>query len=349
MPKPAKATMTDVAARAGVSPATVARVLYENGYVSARKRAIVRAALDETGYRPNVMARALRTAKSFTLGLVVSEGRLNAFHPYIAHEVQLEALKNDYTVLTLNVGANEDIERKGVQRFIDQHVDAVIFCAAMSPASVRLIADAGVPTVQIERKSAEVGNFSLVDPTEGMRQAIGHLRKLGHTRIAYIGGDAGRARLENKKAKSVEMQRVDAFRREMRSVHLVTPPDYVRSGPYYIEHADRQPGCTMMRELLDLSDIPSAVVVGSDLLAAGALQAIHEKGLRVPEDISVIGYDDTMAEVLTPPLSSIAQPIADLGRNAVTLALEAIINPAAPARSLVAATKLVVRQSTASP
>ena len=92
--------MSDVAKKAGVAPATVARVIYGNGYVAADKRKIIEKALKDTGYRPNVMARGLRTSRSNTLGLVVSEGRLNAFHPYIAHEVQLEALKHGYTVLT---------------------------------------------------------------------------------------------------------------------------------------------------------------------------------------------------------------------------------------------------------
>jgi len=349
MTKPIKATMADVAARAGVSPATVARVLYANGYVSAQKRVIVRAALEETGYRPNVMARALRTAKTFTLGMVVSESRLNAFHPYVAHEVQLEALKHGYSVLTLNNGASEEIERQGVHRFLDQHVDAVIFCAAIDPSNVRLIAEAGVPTVQIERESARVGSFSLVDPAPGMKEAIGHLRGLGHARIAYIGGGSAVGRLENRRAKSVEVQRAECFRRSMTSAGFDTPAEFIRLGPYYIEHADRQPGRTMMRELLGLRDKPSAVVIGSDLLAAGALQAIHEEALRVPQDVSIVGYDDTMAEILTPPLTSIAQPIAELGRNAVTLALAAIAGSDAPGRKMVVSTKLVIRQSTSAP
>jgi LacI family transcriptional regulator len=349
MTKPNKATMADVAARAGVSPATVARVLYANGYVSAKKQGIVRAALAETGYRPNVMARALRIAKSFTLGMVVSESRLNAFHPYVAHEVQLEALKHGYSVLTLNNGASEEIERQGVHRFLDQHVDAVIFCAAIDPANVRLIAEAGVPTVQIERESARVGSFSLVDPTPGMKEAIRHLSGLGHKRIAYIGGGFALGYLENPRGKSVEAQRVECFQRSMASAGLNAPAEFIRLGPYHLEHADRQPGRTMMDELLALRNRPSAVVIGSDLLAAGALQAIHEKALRVPQDVSIIGYDDTMAEILTPPLTSIAQPIAELGRNAVTLALAAIVGSDSPRRKMVVSTKLVVRQSTSSP
>src|SRR5208282_1075214 len=109
------------------------------------------------------------------------------------------------------------------------------------------------------------------------------------------------------------------------------------------------PGCMMARELLSLSARPTALIVGSDLLAAGALQAIYDAGLSVPKDLSIIGYDDTMAEILTPPLTSIAQPIPELGRNAVTLALEAIADPGAAARNIIVPTKLVTRKSTAAP
>jgi LacI family transcriptional regulator len=349
MTKPGKPTMADVAERAGVSPATVARVLYENGYVSAKKRAIVRAALHETGYRPNVMARALRTARSFTLGMVVSESRLNAFHPYVAHEVQLEALKHGYTVLTLNNGASEKIERDGVQRLLDQRVDAVIFCAALNPENVRLIAEAGVPTVQIEHEGAKVGWFSLVDAMPGLREAVDHLCALGHSRIGYVGGQRCARRTESRQIESPETQRVDGFRRAMKMAGLDAPEHYIRLGPYYMERADRQPGWTMAEELLSLPEPPTALLVGSDLLAAGALQAIHHVGLSAPQDVSIIGYDDTMAEILTPPLTSIAQPIPELGRNAVTMALEAIADPDAAPRRITVPTKLVIRSSTAAP
>jgi LacI family transcriptional regulator len=349
MTKFAKATMADVAERAGVSPATVARVLYANGYVSAGKRAIVQAALEAMGYRPNVMARALRTAKSFTLGMVVSESRLNAFHSSVARAVQLEALKHGYIVLTLNNGGSEEIEQQGVQRFLDQHVDAVIFCAAIDPDNVRAIADSGTPLVQIERESLKAGGFSLVDPTPGITEAIEHLHELGHVRIAYLGGEPPPWRLASPRAKSVETQRAECFRRSMKSAGLNAPDEFVRLGPYCIKGSDRQPGRAMMHEVLALRDKPTAVIVGSDLLAAGALQALHESGVRVPDDMSIVGYDDTLAEILTPPLTCIAHPIAELGRNAVTLAMEAIAGPGAPARRIVAPTRLVVRHSVARP
>jgi LacI family transcriptional regulator len=342
-----KATMADVARRAGVSPATVARVLYSNGYVVAQKRAIVEEAIRDTGYRPNIMARALRTRRSFTIGMVVSGSRLNAFHSYVAHEVQLEAIKHRYSVLTLNNGLRASVEHAGVQGFLDQHVGAVVFCAAVDPDNVRLVVDAGIPTVQIEREILPGGNLVLVDPRPGMEQAISHLVELGHTRIAYIGGETQSHHLETRPDRSAELQRVAAYETALAKWGLETPADFILSGPYYAEDGKRQTGYLLMRELLDRKVPPTAVVTGADLLAAGALQAISDRGLSVPGDISLIGYDNTMAEVLTPPLTSIAQPIPELGRTAVQLVLETIRNPEVSPTSKVFKTHLVRRASTA--
>jgi LacI family repressor for deo operon, udp, cdd, tsx, nupC, and nupG len=135
----------------------------------------------------------------------------------------------------------------------------------------------------------------------------------------------------------------------MAVVGLPVDRRFILLGQYYARNSEHQPGCTHMRKLLDMPEPPTAVIAGADLLAAGALQAIGERGLSVPGDISIIGYDDTMAEVLTPPLTSIAQPIAELGHMAVILALETVRDPGAPPRSEIFPTHLVIRKSTAVP
>jgi DNA-binding LacI/PurR family transcriptional regulator len=346
--KPGKPTMSDVARLAGVSPATVARVLYGNGYVKADKRLLVETAIKDSGYRPNVMARALRTARSFTLGMMVSESPLNAFHAHVAQEVQREALKRGYTVVTINnhVGI---VENTGVKRFMDQHVDAIIFCVAMDPLNVRLAAEAGIPIVQIEREVARIGHLVLTDANQGMGEAVNHLKALGHSRIAFIGGSFHIRPAERPPEESVEAQRVDAFRNAMLAAALPFDSNIVLLGPYNWEENRPSPGYRHMEKLLAMQNRPTAVIAGSDILAAGALQAINEAGLKVPDDISVIGYDNVTAEVLTPPLTSIAQPFPQLGRGAVRLALEAIESTVAPAQTDIYPTHLVVRSSTAAP
>lgn len=341
--------MADVAARAGVSPATVARVIYSNGYVKGETRLIVESAVRETGYRPNVVARALRTSRSFTLGLVLTEYRLNAFHVEIAHEVQHEALKHGYCAFTLNSGGDAEVERAGVQRFLDQHVDAVLFCTAVDPANVRLIKKARIPTVLIERGSVDLGRLALVDSAPGMNEAVAHLSQLGHERIAFIGGRKDLSRLEAHSNRSAEAIRVRCFETALAAMNIRVREEFIRLGEYYAARDESQPGYVHMRALLALPEPPTAVITGADSLAAGALQAIGAAGLSVPHDVSVIGYDDTIAEILTPPLTSIAQPIKELARAAVGLALEAIHDAGTPATSPIFPTHLIVRQSTAAP
>ncbi|WP_423069486.1 LacI family DNA-binding transcriptional regulator [Devosia sp. CN2-171] len=346
-PRAAKATMTDVAQLAGVSAATVARALYKNGYVKEETRQAVEAAVAATGYRLNSLARGLRTSRSFTLGLVVSEPQPSAFHVQTANVVQLEALKLGYTVLTLNNHGDAAMEAAGVRRFLDDRADAVIFCAAIDPANVRLIERSGIPTVQIERQVALVGGLVLPDAEQGMREAVDHLYALGHRDFAYIGGVGHFDLMEGPKSEAVEPKRERLFLESVARHGLSVPPAYVRRGAYYIDGGQRgQPGHELVKALLELRPRPTALICGSDLLAAFALQAISEAGLRVPTDISVIGYDGVLAEILTPPLSSIAQPIEELGRLAVEMAVAAIDDPNATLQPCVIPTRLLLREST---
>lgn len=345
--RPSKATMSDVARRAGVSAATVARVLYNNGYVKQETRTAVESAVQETGYRPNMVARGLRTSRSYTLGLVVSESRLNAFHPAVAHAVQVEALRQGYTVLTLNNNADPETEAAGVHRFLDHHVDAVIFCSAIDPANVRIIAENGIPTVQVERRIANVGGIVTVDAHDGMREAIDHLHGLGHRRFAYLGGQADSSRMEGRADDAIEAVRERLFRENLLRYGIVVQPEQMHAAPYYDgSKPARQPGHRLMKQVLGLADRPTAVICGSDLLAAAALQAISEAGLRVPDDISIIGYDDSMAEILTPALTSIAQPIDELGERAVLMALDLIQSGSPKPLEVATRTRLVIREST---
>lgn len=339
--------MEDVARLAGVSPATVARVIYANGYVKPATRTIVEGAIAETGYRPNVFAQGLRTKRSFALGMVLSETDQNPFFSKVAHVVQLEALKKGYTVFTLNHNWNAAAEREGVQRFLDQHVAAIIFCAAMEPASVRFAEAADVPVIQIERELASTGCIVLVDTRPGMNQALKHLYDLGHRRIAYIGGQPETNRSEIPAKGTNEGLRVRAYKEGLKRLGLVLRESHIHLGPYYpASEGFPLEGFTRMRKLLEEKSPPTAVVTGSDIFAAGALQAIHAAGLRVPEDVSIVGFDDSICTLLTPQLTTIAQPYAELGKVAVELAVEAVADEKFRQVRRQLSTHLIVRQST---
>jgi LacI family transcriptional regulator len=350
-----KPTMSDVAKRAGVSAATVARVIYKKGYVKAETKKSVESAVRETGYRPNVVARGLRTSRSFTMGLIVSEQRLSAFHPAVNHVIQSEAMKHGYAVLAFNSNGEIALEAAGVQRLLDHNVDAVIFCAAMDAANVHAVAQAGIPVVQIERELAEVGNVLTVDPAKGMQEAVDHLWELGHRCFAYIGGHPAHARSERRDYDSVEDLRERTFLDLLASKGVKPFPGFVTRSPYFeADSQSRQTAYDQMHDMLDasrtdISRTPTAVICGADVLAASALQAIADAGLRVPQDISVVGFDDSFARILTPALSSIAQPVQQTGQVAVEMALQSINVPVSSPQRRVLSTNFVSRSSTASP
>lgn len=342
-----KATMADVAHLAGVSAATVARVLYKNGYVKSETRNAVENAVAETGYRTNMVARGLRTKRSFTLGLVISKPRFNAVQLAVAHNVQIEALRLGYTVLTINNNEDSAIEAEGVRRLMDHHVEAVIFATAIDANNVRFLESSGIPTVQVERQIAKTGALIAIDSDDGMRDALDHLVSLGHQRIAYIGGIVDSSGAEGSFEETVEPGRERLFLQNLARHGLAAPPAYIRKAPYYVGGKPRrQPAHAEMLEILSLDPRPTALVCGSDLIAASALQAINESDLHVPGDISVIGYDDALAEILTPALSSIAQPIEELGRLAVQAAIAAIDDPQVRDLTTTVKTSFVLREST---
>ncbi len=339
-----KPTMAQVAALAGVSTATVRRVLYESGYVKASTREAVLEAVRNTTYRPNAVARGLRTRTSSAIGFL-TENELNPFFTKVARAVQAEALRRGYTVLMLNHNRIETVEQRGIDHILDQQVGAVIFCPSSSPEVVRRVMTEGIRVVQLERETVPLGCRILVDAEQGMREAVSHLAGLGHRRIAYIGGDVIALRHEIALDQTNERLRVSAFRNAMASVGLALPDGYIQLGEYLDASGRPSDGVRMMELLLRQAPRPSAVVVGSDFIAAGALQAIHAAGLRVPDDISIIGYDDSIAELLTPPLTTIAQPMDELGRLAVEMALKPIGNPSVEVPTQLKA-RLVVRNST---
>jgi DNA-binding LacI/PurR family transcriptional regulator len=225
-------------------------------------------------------------------------------------------------------------------------VDALLFCPAYSPENVRKLVDDNVPVVQIGREVARVGCLVAADSAPGIIEAVRHLHTLGHERIAFIGGQPGVDRSEAPLPESVEQRRLNSIVETMRGLGLSPDPAMFRLGPY-TNTGLPQIGDLHMRELLALAAPPTAVICGSDLLAAGALQAIYRAGLTVPDDISVIGFDDSIAEFLSPALTSIAQPVADLGRMGFEMALRAIRDPEARSGRITLPTAMIHRESTA--
>ena len=183
-----KATMADVARMARVSPTVAARVVQGVGYVSEEKRQRVQEAIQATGYRPNLLARSLRTAHTCTLGLVLSYACENPFFTHISHAVRTAAIDAGYSMLTVNHGYSSIAEAQGVRQFVDHRVDAVVLCHPYRMANLQPLIDYRIPIIQIERQLMPQAHIIRLDPRPGLSAAMDELCAAGHRRIAFLGG-----------------------------------------------------------------------------------------------------------------------------------------------------------------
>ncbi|WNI18528.1 LacI family DNA-binding transcriptional regulator [Actinacidiphila sp. ITFR-21] len=336
-------TLEEVAARAGVSRATASRVVNGSDGVRAPLAERVRQAVDELGYVPNQAARTLVTRRNDAIAVVVAEPETRFFtDPFFAQQVrgisrELTAHDNQL-VLLLTEGA-ADYGRVG-RYLAGGHVDgALIFSLHSDDSLPEMARKAGVPTVIGGRPSWSDGDTLYVDCDNrgGAHQAVRHLLGLGRRRIGHIAGPLDQTASED---------RLDGFRDAL--------PDI---GPGLIVEGDFTPegGARAMAELLDRHPDLDAVFAASDVMASGALRVLRNRGLRVPEDVAVVGFDDitSVAEWTDPPLTTVRQNIEEMGRMMARLLLRRVAPPSAangsdgvPAlSSIVTPTQLVIRAS----
>ncbi len=351
------ATLKDVAGLAQVSTATVARVLHNNGYVANETRRMVERAIAQTGYRLNGVARGLRRQRTFLLGHVLQSIAPNPFFATVALAAQQEAARHGWGVILCNTQADSDAERSAVETLLCQRVDAILFTTVTNEENVRLAIAAGVPVVQVERVGTVETHGVSVDNRPGACEAVEHLIALGHRRIAFIGldlatpidvGDPTGAGLNERR--SVEYERLGGYLETLTAYDIPVNRELIALiDDYYSPELGR----TVCRKLLGLppNQRPTAIFAGCDLLAAGVLQEILEQGLKVPDDISVVGFDDTYAPNLAPPLTSVAQPMSEIGQVAAQLAIDALTSEdgANPVCRKRLTTRLIVRASTGPP
>jgi len=341
-------TLSDIASHAGVSRATVARALSEKGYVAKEAKARIEESARLLGYRPNVLARGLRAKRSFTIGHMALGITDNPFFAHVARSVEQQALSVGYKVFLYNQDETMEHERQGIERFIERQVDAVIFTYALDARNLDLLHKARMPIVQIERDRSSNTHSVLVDNRPGAEAAMRHLVGLGHRRIAFIGGDALLNRRSVSRERSVEEERLDAYLHVLSEAGVTPDPALIRLGHYIVrdERGENVVGYRDTQALLQLADRPTAIFTGCDIIAAGAMRALYEARLRIPDDISVVGYDDTLAPMLAPRLTTVAQPMEELGRTAVQYALAAIDDPTIAPQHIALPTHLIVRDST---
>ena len=334
-PPSRRPSMADVAARAGVSYQTVSRVLNQPGIVRPETRDRVLAAIAETGYTPNRAARALKTTRSSQIGLLTDGSSL--FGPSeTVTAIETAAREAGYSVLLTTVGsgvADPAAEPSPGSSLIGSGVDGILVVAAhegMQP--VVAAAASTIPVLAVSAQSPASSDAAVVgvDQRLGARSVVEHLARTGVRSIAHLAGPSdwfdARARLDGF-VEGLEGQGLDGV--------ATAPGDWTPRSGY-----------ELTRELL-ASGPPQALFAANDMMAIGALHALHEQGLRVPEDIAVVGFDDTdCAAYLTPSLTTVSQPFAELGRLALHRLLELLEDPEDPGPPPPLSPRLVVRRST---
>ena len=345
------ATLRDVAEAAGVATTTVARVLRDSGQVAEETRMRVMRAVDLTGYRVNSLARSLKQNRSFVIGHLLKATVPNPFYVEVARGAEEHARSRGYTTLTTNVQHDAEAERQAIDTFLGWRADALIFSTPSEAANVEYAAARRVPLVQVERPRTLVGHRIVVRNYASAVEAMRHLTDLGHRRIAYVGAallpDSGPAALYG----YVERERFEAYRDVMQAVGAFSADLVLFGEAYKLDLPTAQGhGYEATRALLTRPDRPTAILASNDILAAGALQAIHEARLRVPDDLSVIGFDDTLAEFLAPLLTTVRLPARRLGQTAARLVIDQIDGQGPDGdQDLALDAEFVLRRSTAAP
>ncbi|WP_329561577.1 LacI family DNA-binding transcriptional regulator [Kitasatospora sp. NBC_01266] len=336
-PGSGRPTLEEVAVLAGVGRGTVSRVINGSPRVSDRTRAVVEQAVAELGYVPNRAARTLVTSRTDAIALVVPEAETRLFsEPYFADIISgVCAELSDSELQLLLILVRDQRERDRLAAYLRaQRVDGVLLVAVHREDPLpSTLEELRIPVVLAGRRADhESLSYVAADNLGGARAAVRHLLAAGRQRIATITGpldmEVAEARLAGYRAALAEAG-------EPQAAELVGLADFTEQG-----------GRAAMRELLDRAPDLDAVFCASDVLAAGALQVLRAAGRRVPEDVALIGFDDSIvARHTDPPLTSVRQPIAELGRTMVRLLLDEIADPHRPRRQLVLPTELVVRDS----
>jgi DNA-binding LacI/PurR family transcriptional regulator len=327
-------TIVDVARRAGVSKSLVSLVLRGAPNVSEEKREAVTRAAEEIGYRPNAVARSLVRRRSFVIGVMVSDLH-NPYFTEVIDGIEAASRVAGYHALFNSGGRTAAGEADAIDALLQLRTDGVVMAGpVLSAARIAQVATA-VPVVVVARSSRSRAHDSITnDDRMGARLAVDHLVSLGHRAIAHVDGGSGAG----------SPQRRSGFLRAMARHGLARSATVVRGA--FTEDGGRGG----VRTLLRAGRRPTAIFVGNDLAAVGALDALDERGLRVPHDVSLVGYDNiALAGLGHIDLTTIDQPRREMGVTAVGLLLERRDGGRRAARHLVVPPSLVVRGSTAPP
>jgi LacI family transcriptional regulator len=327
-------TIVDVARAAGVSTATVSRVLNGNERVDRDTARHVRQVVDRLGYRPSRGARALRTQHVKVWALIIPDVR-NPFFTEMVRAIEDVAYGAGYSVILCDTDDDTVKEHAYLELALAERVAGMILAPTRpSPSSVGAVLAHGVSLVSVDRRLRGFDvDHALVDNVAGAEQAVEHLLERGFSRLACIAGPQDT---------STGRDRLAGFRRALQRGGLRADPCLERIGDF------REPGGRReMKRLLALRRPPDAVLVANNMMTLGALEAVAAAGLEIPRDVAIVGFDDPpWNALLRPPLTSVAQPTYELGLETARLLLRRVQGFDGPAREVVLPPELRVRAST---
>ena len=331
------ATMKDVARLAGVSTSTVSHVINKNRFVSESIADKVNAAVEQLNYAPSALARSLKLNQTRTLGMLLTASS-NPFYSEVVRGVERSCYERGYSLILCNTDGDAERMNRSLETLLQKRVDGLLIMCTENhrPSKDAISRYPSLPIVMMDWSPFE-GSIDVIQDNAllGGEMATDYLIRHGYSRIACITGPLD---------KTTAQERLNGYRQAMKKAGLEILPGYEVSSDFEFGG-----GLVAMEQLLMLPEPPHAVFASNDAMAVGVYQALYQRGLRVPDDVAVVGYDDIqLAQYLMPPLTTIHQPKDSLGELAVDALLHRLQEPESEPQVLVLTPELVVRQSVGS-
>jgi LacI family transcriptional regulator len=331
-------TIRDVAKQAGVSPITVSRVVNNSGYVGKETKKRVQAAIRQLGYVPNTLARSLRSRRTCTLALVLTD-ITNPFWTTVARGAEDAASQAGFSMMLGNTDESEEKQDRYLTALLEKQIDGILFVpAGNANAAIRKLKRQDVPVVVLDRRiTGAKADVVRCDSDGGAYKLTQLLLSLGHRRIAVLSGPRSISTAED---------RVRGYQRAFAEHGMPIQPELMQYGGFTVES-----GVEMARGALTLSPRPTAIFAGNNFIAIGALKVLQEFGVRVPEDIALVGFDDLPANLTIDPFLTVArQPAYEMGSRAAELLLARLTGTAPREfQEVVLPTEVEIHRSSGSP
>ncbi|MFC3023555.1 HTH-type transcriptional repressor PurR [Vibrio zhugei] len=328
------ATIKDVARLAGVSTTTVSHVINKTRFVAETTQERVLNAVKELNYAPSAVARSLKCNTTRTIGMLVTQST-NQFFSEVIDGVESYCYRQGYTLVLCNTGGIYEKQRDYVRMLAEKRVDGIlVMCSDMTPQLMEMLDNhADIPKVIMDWGLEDSQADNILDNSEeGGYLATKHLIENGHSDIACLSGHLSKVACQ---------ERIRGFRRAMQEAKLPVNEDWILEGNFECDTA-----VLAADKLLAMDSLPTAVFCFNDTMALGLISRLQQKGCRVPDDISVIGYDNIeLAEYFSPPLTTIHQPKRRVGKNAFEILLERIKNKQHERRTFEMHPELVIRDT----